>query len=92
MGEFQEAVEIIYHELSIAPSPQLYTLAGITFAKMGKYRRAIDVFNAVLESDPQNVRALYNLSVAYEKMRQFEKADRILKRAEKLRQLKEKNQ
>lgn len=85
MGEFTQASEILRSELSISPTVQLYTLAGIVLSKMGRYRQSIEAFNAALKLDPKDLRALYNLFVVYQRMMQHQKADQIRKRIERIR-------
>lgn len=77
MGNFGEALEVLEKVLVASPTSKLYTLAGITFAKMGAYNQAIEALNFALKLDSQNIAALNNLSIVYEWQRQFEKACQV---------------
>ncbi len=85
MAEFYDAIKIIQHELSIRPTPRLYTFAGIIFGKTGDYRAALKAFDAALKLDPDDKMALHNLSVLYYNMNQLEKAYEVRKRLEQLK-------
>jgi len=74
LGEFDKALEILERELAVSPSPQLYTLAGITLGKLGLYSRAMIAFEAALKLDPDFIPALSNLAVVYERHQEPEKA------------------
>jgi tetratricopeptide (TPR) repeat protein len=76
-GEYARALDVLDYELSISPNPKLYTLAGITFGKLGLYREAIKEFNSALILEPQYYNALNNLSVVYRRIGEHKKADRI---------------
>ena len=80
IGNFAEALEAIEKELLPGASPKFYTLAGITFAKMGMLNKAIDVFNAALKLHPDYPLALYNLAVAYENKQDLRKAAQVRNR------------
>jgi tetratricopeptide (TPR) repeat protein len=75
MGDFGEALGTLEKALAASPTPGLYILTGITFAKMGAYNQAIEALNYALKLDNQNIAALSNLAVVYERLRQFKKAD-----------------
>jgi tetratricopeptide (TPR) repeat protein len=75
MGDFGEALGTLEKALAASPTPKLYILTGITFAKMGAYNQAIEALNYALKLDNQNIAALSNLAVVYERLRQFKKAD-----------------
>lgn len=77
MGNFGEALETLEKVLTVSPTSKFYTLAGITFAKMGAYNQAIEALNYALKLDNQNIIALNNLSIVYERLRQFKKAARV---------------
>lgn len=80
LGEFDKAFDKLKKVLISSPSPQLYTLSGITFGKMGLYRQAIEEFNSALKIDPNYYQALYNLAVIYEKKLDTEKLAQIRKK------------
>ncbi|MBN1913387.1 MAG: tetratricopeptide repeat protein, partial [Candidatus Omnitrophica bacterium] len=67
-------------KLTAFPSPQLYTLAGITLGKMGLYNKAIESFEAALRIDPACTTALYNLYIAYKKIGLYDKAEAVRKK------------
>jgi tetratricopeptide (TPR) repeat protein len=80
MGDFDKAIETLKEVLLTSPSPQFYTLYGITFAKLGLYHQAIEAFNAAIKLDPHYTLALYNLAVIYENKHEQNKADEIINR------------
>lgn len=77
LGEFDKALEILEKELAASPSPQLYTLAGITLGKLGLYSRAMIAFEAALKLDPDFIPALSNLAVTHERQQNPKKAQEI---------------
>lgn len=85
MGEFEKALDALTEVLSVSPTPQFYTLSGITLGKMGLFNQAIEAFNAALKIDPDYSLALYNLAVIYEGKHEQNKADQIWGRLEKLK-------
>ncbi len=90
MGNFGEALETLKKVLTVSPTSKLYTLAGITFAKMGAYNQAIEALNFALKLDNQNIVALNNLSIVYEWQRQFKKADEVRQALKQIIELKKK--
>lgn len=76
-NDFHGAFSILYEELSKSESVQLYTLAGITFGKVGRYSDAISAFKSALKIDPANMSAMRNLIVAYKRTMQFKKASLV---------------
>ena len=73
------------HALEINPNDVgARTDLGITFAERSKpdYDRAIKEFEASLKTDPKHEPTLYNLSAAYFKKGEMEKAQNVLKQLE----------
>ncbi|HTY44964.1 MAG TPA: tetratricopeptide repeat protein [Patescibacteria group bacterium] len=76
LGEFSQALGIIGKELAAGPTPQMYILAGISFGKLQVYPQAVRALKAARALDPSDRRALYNLAVIYEKLKQYDNADK----------------
>ena len=85
MGEFDKAMKALAKELSVKPSPQLYTLCGITYGKVGLYNQAIEAFNAALKLDPGFLIALHNLEVAYLNTNRPDKAAEVARRIKEIK-------
>ncbi|MFA5091003.1 MAG: tetratricopeptide repeat protein [Candidatus Omnitrophota bacterium] len=90
MGDFAQALSVLNKELSVTPTPGLYTLAGITLGKMGKYAQSIAAFKAALKINPAYEPALANMGVSYAKMGLFSKADELFLRIENQNKKKDK--
>lgn len=84
LGEFEKALEALKKASFESPSPQVYTLSGLTFGKMGLYKQAIASFNAALRIDPDFYPALYNLSVIYANRNETKKVMLIRERMAKM--------
>ncbi len=54
---------------------------GMRFMKTGEFDRAVEMLEKAVREEPQNLRALYQLGIAYYNMGDFEKAQRVWKRA-----------
>ncbi len=76
LGKFNRALEIIGKELAAVPTSQMYILAGISFGKLQAYPQAVRALEAARALDPGDRRALYNLGVIYEKIKQYGNADK----------------
>lgn len=85
MGNFSEAIEALREILSVSPSPQFYTLAGITLGKIGQYHKAIEAFEAALKINPRYPLALYNLAILYENMGNPKKAMQLRENIEQVK-------
>jgi protein O-mannosyl-transferase len=83
-GEFYDAIIAADRALESVPTPMLYTLKGIIFAKTGHYRAAINAYNDALKLDPRNKTAMHNLSVLYYNINQLDKAEELRKRIERI--------
>jgi len=83
LGDFKEALKSLAEELRAHPTPQLFTLAGITFGKVGALNNAIEAFNAALKLDPNYSPAIYNLAIVYEKQFKPQKAAALMRRIQK---------
>jgi len=88
MGNFSEALGTLEKALTVSPTSKLYTLAGITFAKMGAYTQAIEALKYALKLDNQNIIALNNLSIVYEWLRQYKKVEQIRKAVKQIGEFK----
>lgn len=55
---------------------------GIEFMKANRPREAILLWEMVLEQDPENTAAYYNLGIAYESLREFDKAEKAFRKAD----------
>ena len=84
-NQFEKAGEFYDKALQINPNDVgARTDFGITFVERANpdYDRAIKEFETSLETDPKHEPTLYNLSVAYFKMGDFEKSQNALKQLE----------
>lgn len=75
MGYFDYALALLAKNLEAAPTPQLYTLAGVTLGKMGKFVIAEELFQQALKLDTSYSPAWCNLAILYEKTQDYKKAD-----------------
>src|SRR5256885_17087535 len=60
-GRSAEAEQIL---APITDNPDALNAYGITLADQGKVDRAVQIFNGILQSDPNNAPALQNLGIA----------------------------
>jgi tetratricopeptide (TPR) repeat protein len=85
LGEFSQALKIIGKELAVVPASRMYILAGISFGKLQAYPQAVKALEAARALDPGDRRALYNLGVIYEKIKQYDKADKAWRALDAMR-------
>ncbi len=83
-GEFYDAIMDLDRALESSPTPMLYTLKGIIFAKTGHYRAAINAYNDALKLDPRNKAALHNLAVLYYNINDLAQAEVIMEKEDQL--------
>lgn len=57
---------------------------GVKFARKKRWRRAVELWRSVLQTNPRSHRALYNLGVAAEVAGRLKRAHRLYRRAERL--------
>lgn len=81
-GDLARAVREYRLGLEFAPdNPNLHNSLGVSFAQMNLYKKAIPLFQQVLDLSPADFMALFNLGFAWLACRQEEKALQYLERA-----------
>ena len=84
-GKSAEALTVldgVQHEA--AADPRLEYLYGITCARVGAYRRAVEAFNAVLARHPDDFEVLFNLGRAAARAKLYDRARHALEVAVKI--------
>ena len=61
-----------------------WTNLGVAYARLGKFREAVDQFDAALRLDDRDQLAIRNRALAYKKLGEFERADADFARAKEL--------
>ena len=81
-GDSEKALAYFQHTLVLRP---LHTLArlnmGVIHFRASRYQSAIDSFTAVIESEPDNFKALYNLGLTLIRVGRADEANTLLRRA-----------
>ncbi|MBN1524377.1 MAG: tetratricopeptide repeat protein [Spirochaetales bacterium] len=63
---------------------------GVLYVKEKNFEKATDIFRKVISANPKDWRAYMNMGMVYKKMKNKSFADKFLKKAEELRNIKEK--
>ena len=74
LGEFGEAIALYKRSLAVEPTAEAHTFLGWTYSMMNRYDEAIEACHQALQIDSQNLAILFNLSLAYEHLHDYESA------------------
>lgn len=83
LGRFQEAESDLCRAVGLNPAI-MSSIAmdwGLLLSYLGRYSEAIDKYHATLESNPNDLAALYNIAVVMSRWKGFSKAESAVKAA-----------
>lgn len=77
---YTEAIDDYTLELNYGPDKNIkaFNNRAYCFAKIGQFEDAIEDYTNVLEIDPNNIHALHNRGISFERISQYQQVSNIL--------------
>lgn len=80
-GKYEDAKRHVNNLIEVEPgNSNLYYYLGVLELQLNNDSEAVDAFKVALRHEPENIDYLFNLSVALERVGQFESAVRVIKK------------